>query len=72
MFMEKVNEIEAIRLILKSIFPICFKLLCFFVVTYISNNILPLYIHSQIIIDIVSFLSVFIVALFLFRKRKSG
>ncbi|EAA7556011.1 hypothetical protein A6833_27615 [Salmonella enterica] len=68
--MEKVNEIEAIKLILKSIFPVCFKLLCIFIVMYVSKNILPLYIHNQVIIDIVSFLLMAFVGFFLFRKRK--
>ncbi|ESE83779.1 hypothetical protein SEH50133_19597 [Salmonella enterica subsp. houtenae serovar 50:g,z51:- str. 01-0133] len=70
--MEKVNEIEAVKLILKSIFPVCFKLLCIFIVMYVSKNILPIYIHNQIVIDIVSFLLMAIVGFFLFKKRKSG
>ncbi|EAW0638079.1 hypothetical protein EWK08_23275 [Salmonella enterica subsp. enterica] len=68
--MEKVNEIEAVKLILKSIFPVCFKLLCIFIVMYISKNILPLYIHNQVIIDIFSFLLMAIVGFFLFKKHK--
>lgn len=70
--MEKVNEIEAVKLILKSIFPLCFKLLCIFIVMYVSKNILPLYIHNQVAIDVVSFLLMAIVGFFLFKKRKSG
>ncbi|EIL4052068.1 hypothetical protein NEE94_005080 [Salmonella enterica] len=70
--MEKVNEIEAIKLILKSIFPVCFKMLCIFIVMYVSKNILPLYIHNQVAIDVVSFLLMAIVGSFLFKKRKSG
>ncbi|AXC66960.1 hypothetical protein DOE63_16355 [Salmonella enterica subsp. diarizonae serovar 59:z10:-] len=70
--MEKVNEIEAIIVLLKAILPTIIKVLCFISVIYISNHVLPLYIKNQIVIDIVSFLLISVVAFFSFRKRKSA
>ncbi|EAA4539349.1 hypothetical protein QQ14_09415 [Salmonella enterica subsp. enterica] len=68
--MEKVNELEAIIVLLKAVLPTAIKILCFIVVIYVSNHILPIYIKNQGVIDIVSFLLVSIVAFFSFRKQK--